>query len=160
VIGEGKSADGTVIRRRARGPGMNVDVTGATDQGVVDRQRSVTASWLGLDLPAALSDPGPATIEVKQTGVKQLPEGARFEFAYSWHAKTMPAKTNVNVDVVGARDIRITDMKSSGEGGTFIVNTTKATDPARYDLVVSGRIGETNIVSRAIPFEVTEGASK
>jgi len=62
---------------------------------------------------------------------------------------------------VGARDIRITDMKQSEKGGTFIVNTTKATDPARYDLYINGMLktegGEEKIVSRPIAFEVTGG---
>ena len=56
VWGEGTLADGTVLRRRARGSGMVIDVAGATEQGVVDRQRPVTAPWLGLDLPVALAD--------------------------------------------------------------------------------------------------------
>src|SRR5205814_3790349 len=34
VWGEGKLADGTTLRRRARGPGMTENVAGATEQGV------------------------------------------------------------------------------------------------------------------------------
>ena len=56
IWGEGKLADGTVLRRRARGNGMAIDVAGATEQGVVDRQRPVTAPWLDVDLPVALAD--------------------------------------------------------------------------------------------------------
>ena len=56
IWGEGKLADGTVLRRRARGIGMATDVAGATEQGVVDRQRPVTAPWLNVDLPVALAD--------------------------------------------------------------------------------------------------------
>ena len=67
VWGEGTPVDGTALRRRARGLGMVVDVAGATDQGVVDRQRPLTAPWLGWDLPAALTDPPAATLEVRQT---------------------------------------------------------------------------------------------
>ena len=37
---------------------------------------------------------------------------------------------DVDVEIVGARDIRVMDMKQSEKGGTFVVNTTKATDPA------------------------------
>jgi len=83
VWGEGL-AGGTVLRRRARGLGMVVDVAGATDQGAVDRQRPLTAPWLGWDLPAALTDAPAATLEVRQTSFKQLAEGARYEFAYNW----------------------------------------------------------------------------
>jgi hypothetical protein len=163
VWGEGTMADGTVLRRRARGPGMVVDVAGATEQGVVDRQRAVTAAWLGLDLPAAMADAPSASLEVRQTKVKQMEEGGRYEYEYKWTVRgrgTPPRQ--VGVDVIGAKDLRIIDMVAGAGGmtGTFAVTTTKATDPARYDLYVSGRLrtdeGEEVIVSRPIAFEVTD----
>jgi hypothetical protein len=161
IWGEGKLSDGATIRRRAQTRGMVVGVAGATAQGVVDRQRPVSAPWLNFDLPAAISEPPPATLEVKQTGLKQMEEGGRYEFAYAWNLKTGSPPKDVDVEIVGARDIRITDMKQSEKGGTFIVNTTKATDPARYDLYISGMLktdgGEEKIVSRPIAFEVTGG---
>jgi hypothetical protein len=162
VWGEGKLSSGETIRRRARTPGMLVRVAGATAQGVVDRQRPVSASWLGFDLPAAISEPPAATLEVKQTGVKQLEEGGRYEFEYTWNLRAGTPPKDVDVEIVGARDIRITDMKPSEKGGTFVVNTTKATDPARYDLYINGALktegGEEKIVSRPIAFEVTGGS--
>jgi hypothetical protein len=164
IWGQGTLADGTVLRRRARGPGMVVDVAGATEQGVVDRQRPVTAPWLSLDLPVALADAATATLEVRQTNLKQMEEGARYEYAYHWTVRgraTPPAQ--VGVDVIGAKDIRVIDMKTDAGAmsGTFAVTTTKATDPARYDLYINGRVrtddGDESIVSRAIPFEVIGG---
>jgi hypothetical protein len=161
VWGEGKLLDGSPIRRRARGPGMLVAVSGATAQGVVDRQRPVSAPWLSFDLPAAISEPPPATLEVKQTGFKQMEEGGRYEFEYTWNLRAGTPPKEVDVEVVGARDIRVTGMKKAEKGGVFVVNTTKATDPARYDLYISGMLktdnGEETIVSRPIPFEVTGG---
>ena len=164
VWGEAKLADGTMLRRQARGPGMVVDVAGATEQGVVDRQRAVTAPWLGLALPAAMGEPPAATLEVQQTKIIQMEEGARYEYAYKWNVRgkgTPPAQ--VGVDVIGAKDIRVIDMKPGAHdmSGTFAVTTTKATDPARYDLYINGRIrtdeGDESIVSRPIAFEVTGG---
>jgi Bacterial pre-peptidase C-terminal domain len=164
VWGEGTLADGTVLRRRARGSGMAIDVAGATEQGVVDRQRPVTAPWLNLDLPVAMADAAAATLEVRQTNLKQMDEGARYEFAYRWNVlgrATPPAQ--VGVDVIGAKDIRVIDMRAEAGAmsGTFAVTTTKATDPARYDLYINGRVktdeGDEAIVSRAIPFEVSGG---
>jgi hypothetical protein len=164
VWGEGKLSDGTVLKRRAMGQGMAVDVAGATEQGVVDRQRALTAPWLDLELPVALGDPPPATLEVRQTAIKQMEEGARYEYAYKWTVtgKATPP-TTVGVDVVGAKDLRIIDMKaaSGAMSGTFAVTTTKATDPARYDLYINGRVktdeGDEVIVSRPIAFEVEGG---
>jgi hypothetical protein len=163
VWGEGTLSDGTLLRRRATGQGMTVDVAGATEQGVVDRQRSLTAPWLDLELPVAMGDAPAATLEVRQTAIKQMEEGARYEYAYQWKvaAKATPPNT-VGVDVVGAKDLRIIDMKAApgAMSGTFAVTTTKATDPARYDLYINGRVktdeGEEVIVSRPITFEVKD----
>ncbi|MDP8980222.1 MAG: hypothetical protein M3O35_06495 [Acidobacteriota bacterium] len=164
VWAEGKLADGTTLRRRAGGAGMLVDVAGASDQGVVDRQRPISARWLGFDLPAALTDASIADLEVKQTGIVRLAEGARYEFEYAWKVRTGTLPKEVGVEVVGAKDLRVIDMKQAGKGGTFAVTTTKATDPARYDMYISGRVksdsGDETIVSRPIPFEVTEGSAK
>jgi len=158
VWGEGAVADGSVFRRRAKGSGMTVDVAGATEQGAVDRQRALTAPWLGWDLPAALTDPPVAVLEVRQTGIKQMAEGARYEFAYQWTVRgTATPPKQLNVDVVGAKDIRVIDMTSK----SFAVTTSKATDPGRYDVYVNARIrtedGDEVVVARAIPFEVIGG---
>jgi len=161
VWGEATLAGGAVLRRRARGLGMVVDVAGATDQGVVDRQRPITAPWLGWDLPVALTDPPAATLEVHQTAFKQMAEGARYEFAYKWTVRgaATPPK-QVGVDIVGAKDIRVIDMTTS----SFAVTTTNATDPGLYDVYVNGRLrtdeGDEVVVARAIPFEVTGGAAR
>ena len=163
VWGVGKLSTGETIRRRAHAPGMLVKVAGATAQGVVDKQRSISAPWLSFDLPAAISEPPPATLEVKQTGLKRLEEGGRYEFEYTWNLPAGSPPKEVDVEIVGARDIRVTDMKQSEKGGTFVVNTTKATDPARYDLYINAMLktdsGEELIVSRPIAFEVTGGGN-
>jgi hypothetical protein len=162
VWGEGKLSDGTVLKRRATGPGMIVDVAGATAQGVVDRQRALTAPWLDLELPVAMSDTPSATLEVQQTNLKPMPEGVRYEYSWKWKVRGGINPPNmVGVDVIGAKDLRVIDMKAETGNltGTFAVTTTKATDPARYDLYINGRLrtddGDEVIVSRPIPFEVT-----
>jgi hypothetical protein len=164
VWGEARLSNGTSLRRRARGPGIMVAVSGATEQGVVDRQRPVSAPWLGFELPAAIAEPPAATLEVKQTNFKALDEGGRYEFEYAWNVRAGAPNGNVNVDVVGARDIRVVEIKGTEKGGSFVVTTTKATDAAKYDLYVTGRLkvdGEDEtIVSRTLSLEVSEGSAK
>jgi hypothetical protein len=167
IWGEATLADGTVLKRRARGLGMIVDVSGATDQGVVDRQRSLNAPWLGLELPVALGDPPSATLAVRQTTLKHLEEGDRYEYAYEWTVKGRGTPPNsVGVEVIGAKDLRVIDIKAAPGmmTGTFAVTTTKATDPARYDLYITGRLrtddGDELILSRPIPFDVTGGTNE
>jgi hypothetical protein len=144
---------------------MAVDVAGATDQGVVDRQRPVTAAWLDLELPMALAEPPSATLEVRQTNVKQMEEGARYEYEYNWKLTRGTPPKEVGVTIIGAKDIRVIDMKSGAgmKSGTFTVTTTKATDPARYDLYINARLatddGGEAIVSRPIAFDVSGGTT-
>jgi hypothetical protein len=162
VWGEGKLAGGEALRRRAHGIGIAVDVTGATLQGSVDFQRPLTAPWLGFDLPAATAEPALATLEVRAIDTTRMPAGERTKFEYKWRVRTAGATLNrrVDVDIVGARDVRVTEMTPGEESGTFNVSTTKATDPGRYDLIVTGRLTidgrEERIVSRAVGFEVSQ----
>ena len=50
-------------------------VAGATAQGVVDRQRPLTGSWFGHELPAAMTDPTPATLALEAREIRK--EGIR-----------------------------------------------------------------------------------
>jgi hypothetical protein len=156
---------GKQIVRRAEGPGMTVGVTGATLQGSVDRQRAITAPWLGLQLPAAATDPAPATLEVTMLGRKRLEEGDQIQFRWKWNARDTAQvfPKAVNADLVGAADIRVIDAKTDPKdrsAGTFTITTTKLTRPAKYDLYIAGRLmvdgQQREIVSRPIPVEVLE----
>jgi hypothetical protein len=144
---------------------MAVAVAGATAQGSVDRQRAVTAPWLHFDLPAASTTPQSATLEVKQVNLTRMEEGDRYDFAYKWNlrAKGLRLPETLSVDVVGARDIRVTAFEKTDEGGTFSINITKATDPAHYDIIVRGRIegdvGNEDVYARPLPLIVTERSS-
>ena len=64
-------------------------------------------------MPVAMADAPAATLEVHQTNVKQMEEGARYEYAFQWtiRGKATPPE-QVGVDVIGAKDIRVIDMKT------------------------------------------------
>src|SRR6059036_1378747 len=64
VEGVASLADGSRIVCKAEGPGMIVNVAGATEQGAVYRQRSITAPWMGLELVTAATKPRAANLEV------------------------------------------------------------------------------------------------
>jgi hypothetical protein len=157
------------IVRRAEGPGMTVGVTGATLQGSVDRQRAVTAPWLGLQLPAGMTRPPAATLEVTMVDRKRKEEGDELLFRWKWSPRD-PGQVfprNVGVDMVGAADIRVIDSKADPAdraAGTFVVTTTKLTKPATYDLYINGRLmvdgQQQDIVSRPVSVEVMEVGSR
>ena len=144
---------------------MAVEVAGATAQGVVDRQRPLSAPWLAVDLPAASTTAPEAVLEVKQVNFKRLEEGDRYDFAYSWklRSKDIQLPAELSVDVVGARDIRVTAFQKNGETGTFSINITKATAPASYDVIIRGRIRSEGmpeeIYARPLALVVTERSS-
>jgi hypothetical protein len=161
VWGEATAAGGTKLRRRARGVGIAVEVAGATAQGVVDRQRNLIAPWLGMDLPAASTSPPVANLEVKQVKLTRMEEGDRFEFEYVWKPRmNLLLPDELSVEVIGARDIRVTSFQKSGATGTFSINTSKATEPALYDIIIRGRLmadGQyEDIYARPLTLTVTE----
>jgi hypothetical protein len=144
---------------------MMVSVSGATDQIAVDRQRPVTAPWLGMQLPVASTKPQPATLEVTLVEQKRMAEGDQMKFRWKWKpaepSQELPKE--VEADMVGAADIRMIDVKPESPErttGTFLITTTKLTRPAPYDLYISGRLmvdgREEQVVSRPISVEVKE----
>jgi hypothetical protein len=171
VMGQAKLADGTVLTRRAEGFGLIVDVAGGTglpDAASSDRQKPFTAPWLGMTMPVSISDPPTATLEITLLGRTPMEQGDAYNFEWKISAKNamLPMPATISADVPGMRDIRVINMKAASKGaatGTFTVTTTKATTPAKYDLIASANLmvdgQRETIMSRAIPFEVVEGGT-
>lgn len=164
IEGVAKLPGGELIRA-AEGPGMMVNVMGATEQGSVDRQRPLTASWLNLQLPVATTRAEPAALEVSLLERKRLPEGDQILFRWKWRTEdsSLPFPKSVNSEMVGAGDIRMIEVKPDPKDhttGTFVITTTKLTRPSQYDLYVTGRLRvdgqDHDIVSRPITVEVQE----
>jgi hypothetical protein len=165
VEGVGRLPEGASLVRRAEGPGMIVNVAGASEQGSVDRQRPLTAPWLALDLPVAQTKSRAAALEVTMLERKRMEEGDQIQFRWKWTSRdaTLTLPKTVNVEMVGGADVRVIDMRTSADDritGTFLVTTTKLTRPSKYDLYVSGRVTvdgqQEDIVSRPITVEVEE----
>ena len=153
--------DGTELVRSAEGLGMLVNVAGATLQGSVDRQRPVTASWLNLTLPSARTKSPSATLEVAMLDRKRMPEGDQLTFRWKWHPKDAATvlPRAITSELVGAGDVRMIDVKPDPKDhttGTFVITTTKLTLPSRYDLVITGKLQDEEIVSRPITVQLEE----
>ena len=166
VEGVGVLRDGSTIVRKAEGPGMIVNVTGASEQGVVDRQRSLTAPWMGLELVTAPTKPSAATLEVTLVDRTRMAEGDQIKFRWKWiprdTAQALPKV--VTAEMVGSADVRVIDMqpdKQDPSTGTFLMTTTKLTRPSIYDMFITGRLTlgvgvQEDIVSRPITVKVEE----
>lgn len=141
----GSDEQGKPIERLVTGIGYSIGVAGATEQGVVDRQRPLTGAWLGYALPAALTDPPPATLALKVERVDKKEAGYQFLFRWTWTAagaiENWP--DTVNVDVPNFTDLRVIEMARDPKDrktGTFLVTSTRNTLPALYNAVISGRL--------------------
>jgi hypothetical protein len=166
VEGVGRLPDGSTLVRKAEGPGMIVNVAGTTDQGAVDRQRTLTAPWMGLDLVAAGAKPRTAKLEVTMLERTRLEEGDQIKFRWKWTTRdpAQPLPRAVSAEMVGSADIRVIDMQvdpKDSSAGTFMITTTKLTRPSKYDVYITGRLNlsateQEDIVSRPITVTVDE----
>jgi hypothetical protein len=166
VQGAGRLPDGSTIVRKAEGPGMIVNVAGASEQGAVDRQRSLTAPWMGLELVAAPTNPRAAKLEVTMLDRTRMAEGDQIKFRWKWIPReaTQTLPKVVSAEMVGSADVRVIDMQVDAKDpstGTFVMTTTKLTRPSRYDMFITGRVTisaseQQDIVSRPITVMVDE----
>jgi hypothetical protein len=166
VEGVARLPDGSLLVRKAEGPGMIVTVAGATEQGAVDRQRPLTAPWMGLELVTAATRPRAATLEVTMLDRTRMEEGDQIKFRWKWiprdGAVSLPRA--VNAEMVGSADVRVIDMQVDAKDsstGTFLITTTKLTRPSKYDVYITGRLSlsggeQEEIVSRPITVQVDE----
>ena len=135
--------DGTILTARAEGPGMLVNVTGATIQGALDRQKPVDARWLGMELPAAGTRALPAKLSVKLEKTTRKESGDEFLFRWKWTARGVAVPDTVSMEMVGGADVRAIEMQTDPQdktSGTFLLTTTRLTLPGRYDFFVTGRL--------------------
>jgi len=166
VEGVAALPDGSTIVRKAEGPGMIVNVVGASEQGAVDRQRSLTAPWMGLELVTAPTKPSTATLEVTMLDRTRMEEGDQIKFRWKWILRdaTQALPKLVTAEMVGSADVRVIDMqpdKQDSSTGTFLMTTTKLTRPSKYDMFITGRLNlgggeQEDIVSRPITVKVDE----
>lgn len=133
------------IERVATGLGYAIGIAGATAQGVVDRQRPLLGNWLGYQLPAALTDPQPATLSLTLESATKKPAG--YEYLFRWRWNVRETMTNVPdavaVDLPNFIDFRAIEMevdKKDRKTGTFLITSTRNTLPALYNITITGRL--------------------
>lgn len=152
IWGEGKTADGAVVRRRAQCLGMITEVAGGT--GISDgegreNQSPFVAPWLGFDLPVVVTAEQTGEVKPSAPRVLRLVQGTGYALAWSFAKRTPEAKApeTVGADISAppAAEIQVrrarTDKKEEkyAEKGEFNVLTTTRTPPEKFDLVLSGQ---------------------
>jgi hypothetical protein len=166
VEGVARRPDGSLMVRKAEGPGMIVNVAGAIEQGAVDRQRPLTAPWMGLELVTAATKARAAKLELTMLDRTRMEEGDQIRFRWKWTPRdaTQALPRTVSAEMVGSADVRVIDMQVDAKDpstGTFLITTTKLTRPSRYDVYLTGRVNlsaaeQEEVVSRPITVTVEE----
>lgn len=155
--------NGTKVERAASGTGYAIAVNGASTQGVVDRQRALTGSWLGYELPAAMTDATPANLALTLEGSEKKENGYAFKFRWKWNLRNamMRVPDTVTADVPNFIDLRVIEMavdKQDRQTGTFLVTSTRNTLPALYNILITGRMtmdgAPTDVYSPIVKFNV------
>jgi hypothetical protein len=173
VWGEGKTADGAMVRRKARCLGMVTEVAGGTgisDAEDRENQSPFVAPWLGIDLPVLLAHEESGAIQPEVPRVLRLVQGTGFELKWSFKARNAdaqpPEKVGVDVTAPAAAEIavrRATVTKKEekySEKGEFDVLTTTHTAPEKYDLLMYAESKDRQaepFVTQAITLDVVQG---
>jgi hypothetical protein len=174
IWGEGKTADGAPVRRRAQCLGMITEVAGGT--GIADaegreNQNPFVAPWLGFNLPVAVAAKEESgKIEPAAPRVLRLVQGTGYALKWNFKARNPDAKApeSVGVDMASpaAAEIQIRRAKTEkkeekyADKGEFSVLTTTHTSPEKYDLVLfsESKDGEGEaLLTPAITLEVVQG---
>jgi hypothetical protein len=176
IWGEGKTADGAVVRRRARCLGMITDVAGGTgisDAEGRENQNPFVAPWLGFDLPVVVTGEQTGELKPNAPRVLRLVQGTGYELTWNFTKRNPDAKApeTVGADVSSppAAEIQVrrarTDKKEEKyvEKGEFNVLTTTRTPTEKFDLMLSGQDSEENedagLIAPIITLDIVQGYS-
>lgn len=174
VWGEGKTADGAVVRRKAQCLDMITDVAGGTgisDAEGRENQSPFVAPWLGLDLPLAVSKEESGKIEPEVPPVLRLVQGTGYTLKWSFKSRVPdtqpPEKVGADVAAPSAAEIQVRRAKVEkkeekyADKGEFSVLTTTHTSPEKYDLILFGESKDDEeaggFLTPAITLEIVQG---
>ena len=159
VVGEAKLPDGTVIRRRAQGPGLVTAVRG-------QNQRAFTAPWLGVELPLMVAPPRPAALEVTSPSYVRLVQGMETDVEWKFTRRAMgiaPPRRVSATNIPGVGNLRVLGEAGRGgyEKGKLTLVTTVGTPPMKFDMILDGPITidgrEESLIAPAITFDIVQG---
>ncbi len=176
IWGEGKTADGAVVRRRAQCLGMITEVAGGTgisDAEGRENQSPFVAPWLGFDLPVVVTSEQAGELKPNAPRMLRLVQGMGYELTWNFAKRNPDAKPpeTVGADVSSppAAEIQVrrarTEKKEEkhAEKGAFNILTTTRTPPEKFDLILSGSDSEESedaaLVTPVITLDIVQGYS-
>ncbi len=138
--------DGQLIRRRARGPGLEVNVQSANEIARLRRGFSSAniAPWLGADLPIRIVPELPAVVEVTSPRYMRVIPGMKYEL--TWAFKTDDEDISPPKDMGAAKTPNVRTFNRPRKGdkgkahGTFDVGSQLGWGPGKYEIVLAARV--------------------
>jgi hypothetical protein len=176
VWGEGGSADNPVrpIRRRAEGLGLAFNVN---EEPVLNLtgdpvpQKPVTAEWLGMELPAAVTKPRPVTLLTSNRNFR-LAVGMRQPIEWKLLRQgpgIEPVRLSATLEYGEVRGLELegaeggkTDVAGK-DSGTLVLRSQPDTPLVKFDMVVSATVKingkEENVLAPAVTVDLVRGYS-
>lgn len=138
--------DGQLVRRRARGPGLEVNVQSENEIARLRRGFSSAniAPWLGADLPIRIVPELPAAVEVTSPRYMRIIPGMKYEL--TWAFKTDDEDISPPKDMGAAKTPNVRTFNRPRKGdkgkaqGIFDVGSQLGWGPGKYELVLAARI--------------------
>lgn len=169
VWGEARLEDGSVLRRRALGPGLVTQIQGGTgipDVTFRDPQRPFVAPWLGMQLPAMVVPPSPVRLNIH--GVRELRLIQGMSYPLHWEMESddpaVSRPLRVSADAPGSALVNLVPedrAKGYGPQGVMLLRTLFSAPAQRFDLVLSADIEvggrRQTVYSPMMSVEVLEG---
>lgn len=165
VWGEATLADGSVIRRKAVGPGLMTGV--ASRRGIRARELPARADWLGMELPTMVSAPLPARIDLASAHDVRLVKGTEHILRYKLTTNDPAIKrlSGFSVSAIGGRELRIAPNNPEADeiDGDYVkyLRTTFGGPEQTFDVILTAKakVGDRTetLSSPIVTIHVVEG---
>jgi hypothetical protein len=176
VWGEGVSPENPTrpIRRRAEGLGLALTVN---EEPVLNLtgdplpQKPVTAEWLGMELPAAVTKPGPVTLQTSTRGFR-LAVGMRQPIEWKLLRQgpgIEPVRISATLEYGEVRGLELEGVEggktdvAGKDSGTLVLRSQPDTPLVKFDMVVSATVKingkEETVLAPAVTVDLVRGYS-
>lgn len=138
--------DGQLVRRRARGPGLEVNVQSENEIQRLNRGFSSAnvAPWLGADLPLRIVPEAPAAIEVSTSRYMRVIPGLKYELDWKLTSPSEDISPPKNMGVNKTPNVRTFNRsRKEDQGkaqGTLDVGSQLSWGPGKYEMVLTARV--------------------
>lgn len=162
IYGEGRTEDGVIVRRTALTSTVVTPVAG-------EQQRPVRIPGDSASVTAVVTNPAPASIELRTPSRLRLIQGQQHDikWAYTTHKPGVDALSPVQlINAPAVANLRIlgdAKIKPGDSEGVLEMNTTMGTPAMRFDMVLQGAVRHEGvrytIYSPAIVVDIVQGYS-